>query len=437
MHTEANPVSLKSRIINYLSHEGFQKYFWNTGWLFIGRIASLVVSFFVTAFIVRSLGPANYGELSYAVSFISIFSFIATLGLDTVLYRDIIKYPERAGRYLGTALILRILAGAIGVITCLAFAFFSSVQGDVSYLLISILSLTFVFNSFSILGYEFQAKVQSKHLSIASFIILIALNALKIAAILSGKGVIYLALILLFEPILTGIVFVTYRVALYGRFKDWNYDRAIALDLLKNSWPMMLAGAFAVIYSRIDQIFIKHLLDASAVGFYDAAVRISEAWLFIPTIIVSSLFPAIINASKVSDLEYSKRLKRLSLLLFWIAIGIAIPMTVFAPLVISLLYGPAFVSQSTIILQIYVWGGVGLSVGALTTNYLIAENLRKAIFVSSLITMALNIALNMMLIPKYGIEGSAWATAISYAAVPLSILLFKIPRRRISSILKI
>lgn len=435
-----NPVtqqaSLKARIAKLISHDGFQKYFWNTGWLFFGRVISLIVSFFVTAFVVRSLGPTSYGQLSYAVSFVAIFSFIATLGLDTVLYRDIIKFPEKAGRYLGTAFVLRILAGAIGAAVCLAFAYLSSRQGDVSYLLISILSLTFVFNSFSILGYEFQAKVQSKHLSIASFIILILLNALKIGAILSGKGIIYIALILLFEPILTGIVFVIYRLSLYGKFTGWTFDRNIAKGLLIDSWPMMLAGAFAVIYTRIDQIFIKHMLDAASVGFYDAAVRISEAWLFIPSIIVSSLFPAIINASKVSDIEYSKRLKGLGILLFWIAIVFAVPMTLLAPFIISVLYGATFVSQSAIILQIYVWGGIGMSVGTLTTNYLIAENLRKAVFVSSLVTMAINVALNIILIPEYGIAGSAWATAISYTAVPLSALLFKTPRQRLANILK-
>jgi hypothetical protein len=51
-------------------HAGFQKYFQNTGWMFLGKIASLAISFIATAYIARNLGPTNYGELSYAISFV-------------------------------------------------------------------------------------------------------------------------------------------------------------------------------------------------------------------------------------------------------------------------------------------------------------------------------------------------------------------------------
>jgi O-antigen/teichoic acid export membrane protein len=77
------------------NHEGFQKYFKNTGWMFISRILCMAVSFLTTLYIARKLGPTNYGQLNYSISFISIFSFIATLGIDNVLYRDIIKILKR------------------------------------------------------------------------------------------------------------------------------------------------------------------------------------------------------------------------------------------------------------------------------------------------------------------------------------------------------
>ena len=86
---------MKILSISYLkekwAHAGFQKYFINTGWMFMSKIICMTISFVTTIYIARNLGPENYGQLSYAVSFISIFGFIAALGIDNALYRDLIK----------------------------------------------------------------------------------------------------------------------------------------------------------------------------------------------------------------------------------------------------------------------------------------------------------------------------------------------------------
>jgi len=68
---------LKDRIIEKWGQAGFQKYFRNTGWMFVGKIFSLVIAFVATAYIARNLGPTNYGQLSYAISYVGLFAFIA------------------------------------------------------------------------------------------------------------------------------------------------------------------------------------------------------------------------------------------------------------------------------------------------------------------------------------------------------------------------
>ena len=60
-------------------HTGFQRYFKNTLWTLTGRVFSLVVSFFTTVYVIRYLGPSNYGLLAFSVSFVGIFSFISGL----------------------------------------------------------------------------------------------------------------------------------------------------------------------------------------------------------------------------------------------------------------------------------------------------------------------------------------------------------------------
>lgn len=422
-------------LVDKWQHAGFQKYFKNTGWMLFSRILSMAVSLFTTIFIARNLGPGNYGQLSYALSFVGIFSFLSSLGIDNILFRELIKSPQKRNEILGSAFTVKLLGGILTTTIILVAAIFLAYD-DVSMFLIFILSTTFIFNSLNIINFEFQARVESKYPAIIGFIVGIILNILKIVAIMTGKGVIYLSAILLLEPILYGAF---YWIAYKKRFGEniflWRFNKEIAYALIRDSWPLMFTAAFALIYSRIDQIFIKHMIDVEAVGIYDAAVRIAEVWYFIPSIIASSLFPAIVNAKITSEQIYRARLVKLTAFLVGLSALVAFITMILAPFIIGLLYGPAFMG-GIIILQVYVWSGVAISLGNIANNYLITENHRKTLFFMSLLSMSSNIILNLLWIPKYGIVGSAYATLVSYSLGPLSLLFFKHTRDHIFSMRK-
>lgn len=416
------------------NHQGFQRYLKSTGWSLVSRFLSMVVSFLATTYIARNLGPLNYGQLSYAVSFVGLFAFIASLGIDNVLYRELIKNPTKNNSLLGTAFILKILAGVVAALICGVTALFV-VENDVSKILVFILTGTFILNSFQIINHEFQATVASKYPSIITIYVTTILNILKILTVYFHKGVIYLSLILLLESILYAILYVyIYHHRAGGHISRWTWDPRTAKSLLYDSWPLMFSTAFALIYSRIDQVFIKHMLDVQSVGVYDAAVRIAEVWYILPGIIITALFPAIINAKKTSASMYYTRLKRLGMLLIVLATCISFPVTLFAQQIMNTLYGSGF-AGGIVILQIYVWATLGIFLGALVTNYLLAENERVVLFFTSLVPMILNVILNILWIPEYGIVGAAYATLISYSFVPLSIILFPRTRKALYAII--
>jgi O-antigen/teichoic acid export membrane protein len=148
--------------------------------------------------------------------------------------------------------------------------------------------------------------------------------------------------------------------------------------------------------------------------------------------LVTAFLPAIIHGKTISEELYNARLKRLAGLLLLLSLSIGCIVSIFAPLIIKLIYGSAFF-ESIPILRIYIWAGVGIFIGTLTANYLITENQKEALLFNSLIPMVSNIVLNLLWIPTYGIVGSAYATLISYILGPLSILLFKENRQRLFS----
>ena len=153
--------------------------------------------------------------------------------------------------------------------------------------------------------------------------------------------------------------------------------------MLKNSWPLILSGIAITLYMRIDQIMIKEMLGEREVGLYSAAVKLSEAWYFVPVIITTSLFPAIVNAKHISDELYHLRLQRLCTLTTWLAIAVALPMTFFADSVINLLYGFHSLDAGGV-LAIHIWGAVFVFLGVASGVFFTVENPKKSLYRSLL-----------------------------------------------------
>lgn len=437
MHPEKNPQEIQqikpsgaSWIFSYikdkLAHYGFRRYAKNIGWMFFARIATMVVSFIATAYTARNLGPTNYGELSYAISFVGIVTFFANLGIEQVLCRDLLKHPSKRNEYLGSAIALKAGASFLAFIVSSLLAFKFSPK-DVSLYLIFIIGLGPLLGSFSLLSYEFQADLKSKYPSIFSVLVTIILNILKIAVIYFDQGVIYLASIIILEPVLYSIMYIFLHKKLYGNIFHFRFDGAIARSLLKDSLPLVFASAFFAIYARVDQVMIKNMLNTEAVGLYDAAVRMSEISYFIPNIIVAGLFPAIINAKRVSEDLYYKRAKKLLYLLLAISTGVALLTTLFSYHITYIIYGAGF-AGSVLILKIYVWSNIGTALNLFTQQILVAENLTKNISLLLFIATLVNIGLNILYIPSHGTSGAAFASLISYT-VPFIALGF-IPTTR-------
>ncbi|HEY0948509.1 MAG TPA: flippase [Candidatus Paceibacterota bacterium] len=402
-------------------HQGFRRYFKNATWLLGGRMLTLGISFLATLFIARNLGPENYGQISYALSVVGLVGFLAPLGLDTILFRELIKEPEKRSQLLGTSFVLRMGAGILTAVVAGVLAA-TVAADDVSRILILILAGTFILVPFQVISFAFLARAESKYPTLISILATIVLNILKVCVMLAGEGVIYLALILLLEPALYAVMYVyLYRTRFHNRLRDWVWEPTLARRLLADSLPIMFLSAFTVIYARIDQVFIKHFIDAEAVGIYDAAVRLTDLWNFIPGAIASALFPAIVNAHRSDERVFERRMLRISWLFVAIPVGISMFVMLLAPFVVPLLYGPEFAATIPV-LQVYIWSFVGTSLSILVHTYLTTKNKRLVLVLSALVPMTVNIVCNLLWIPAYGILGAAYATVLSYSLVPLFIL---------------
>ncbi len=404
--------------INFRS-PSFRKYLTNTSWLFVEKLIRIIIGFFVTVYIIRYLGPAQFGLLSYVTSFVFLFSSIATLGLDNIIIRDIVNESDARDEVLGTSFLLRISGSAISFILIGITVFLTS-ENNFNIILIFIIAISTSFQAFNVIDSYFQSRVQSKYSVYVKIVSFIIITVLKLLLIIFNYSLIYFAIVTSFETIIMagGYTFIYHFKSL--KIFNWRFSKKRAFQLLKDAWPLILSGLVISVYMKIDQVMIKKMLNDTEVGLYAAAVRISEAWYFIPVAISTSLFPAILNAKKISDELYLARLQKLYDILAWMAIGIGLVVTLFSTDLVKILLGTTYLPAVPVI-KIYIWAGVAVFLGVASSQFLISENLTKISFIRSFLGMIVNVILNLLFIPILGIIGSALATLISYTIATFSL----------------
>ncbi len=408
---------------------GFRRYFANTSWLVAEKIIGMMISFFVVVYVARYLGPDRLGLLSYSQSFVMLFAPLANLGLDSIVVRELVKDETKRDVLLGTSFGLKV-AGVLLVWAVLALVVPFTNNDGYTNLLIAIIASSLLFQSFGTIDFYFQAKVLSKYTVMARIITGILIPTIKIGLILFQAQLLWFALVILLQHLILGVFFVVvYRVRKLS-ILQWRFDKEIGKQIMKDSWPLMFAGLMIVVYMKIDQIMLKNMLDATQVGIYAVAVRLSEVWYFIPVLITQSIFPAVINAKKGNSLVYQQRMQQLYDLMTFLSLGIAIIVTVCSSLIMNTLFGQAYLGSDKV-LAIHIWAGVLVFFGTARGKWIIAENLQTKALIIHITGAVLNVILNLILIPDYGAVGAALATFFSYACtniiISIAIKEFRMP----------
>ena len=400
------------KIIALRKQSNFRKYFANTSWLLGERILRMGVSLFVGIYVARYLGPERFGLLSYASSFVGIFAALATFGLDEVVVRELVKTPEQREKILGTSFLLK-LVGTLLMWAAILVAIPFTENDFQTNILIIIIAFGVFFQAFNVIDLSFQAEVKSKYVVHAQFIQLIVSSTIKIILIVNEAPLIWFASVFFLDSIVLALGLVFTYLHNSNKIFSWKWSYETSKNLLHDSWPLIFAGIVVSVYMKIDQLMIKEMLGAKEVGLYAAAVKLSEAWYFIPMAIASSLYPAIINARVFQKEVYYQKIQNLFDLMVWIAVSIALPTTFLSTLVVEFLYGKEYLGSSSVLI-IHIWTGVFVFLGVASSKYLLAENFIKKTFYRTFIGALLNIIMNYYLIRIIGIEGAAISTLVSH-----------------------
>lgn len=382
----------------------------NTSWIIGQQIIHLLLSLVVNVLSARYLGPSNFGLINYVASFVAMFSSIATLGMDGVVIKKMVETPNKEGEILGSCIVYRAIAGLFSAISVIFLVAFTNI-GDKEIIWVAILySLSLIFRCFELLDCWFQKMLQSKYTSIAKTLSYIVVCAYKIFLLATGQNVVWFALANSLDYFLIAIVLIFF----YLRKKNQclSVKMYTGFDVLKSSYHFVISGLMVALYNQMDKIMLKSIVDSEAVGLYSTASSICAMWIFVPTAIINSARPIIMEAKKRSEEEYLLKLKQLYSAIIWICITASGMISILGEFIIHILYGAAYAGAVNA-LRVLIWCETFSMIGTARGIWIISENKNKYVKYYLACGVVVNLILNYLLIPIIGITGASVATLIT------------------------
>ena len=404
------PLFVRKRLEGRLD---LQKVIGNTGWLFSDKILRMGVGLFIGAWIARYLGPAQFGLMNYAGSFVALFSAFSSMGLDGIVVRNLVREPSCQNEALGTALVLKFI-GSIVTLSLSIVTIFILRPGDyLTHWLVGIAGAATIFQAFDAIDFWFQAKVQSKYTVYARNAAFLLVSTLKVALIILKAPLIAFAWANFAEVALGSIGLILAYQKSGHSIRALKSSAAHAKLLLRDSWPLILSGLVGMIYLRIDQVMLGQMAGAREVGVYSAAVRIAEAWYFVPMAVSASVFPSVVEAKSLGDDRFYKRLQKFYNLMALMGYAVALPVTFLAGWIMKTLFGAAY-SEAGPMLAVLIWAGLFVNLGVARSSFLMTMNWTRVHFMTMVWGALVNVVLNLLLIPHYGGMGAVIASLIAY-----------------------
>lgn len=399
--------------VTAFTHGGFQRYFRNTSWLLGGNLFRMCISILTTIAVARYLGPEDFGVLNFTLAVTLILGAFSSLGMNNRIRKELAENPGNHPEILGTYTALTLLSGFL-TYSILMLVVCIWVPEASKILLYAWLGAVLLLSPLRCIEIWFQTEVRSK-LPVMALAIGAALSAAaKLAFIIMDASLPFFGIAIFVETLATVTVLLFIYKIHAGPLGLWQINWRLSRQLLNDSWPLLLGGIAVTIYMQIDQVMLGMLNGDSAVGQYSAAVRFSTIWYFIPMMLATSLFPAIVRIRSVSKDLYQTRQRQYLQMNAFIAYLIILPVSAGAFTLVPLVFGEDYIKGAPV-LSIHIWSLLFVFLGIARGQVLLVEGFYRFTMLSTVTGALVNVLLNYLLIPSYGGSGAAFATLVAQA----------------------
>ena len=373
--------------------------------------------FVVDVLMAKHLGVENFGLYSFVFAIFLILGVLPRFGLESVLVREKINgHLDRAR--MSDVLVVRFIGGTVAVVLFLAFAFGNPNLSPYSSMLLY-LSLGFWAISLAVFEPMMQSEERFVALAVSQSLVVLVGAAVKVVLIVmdASVGAFWLAIL---AEVVTGALITLVFLTRIGLVPKPQFRRSGVSSMMLEGAPILMASLSVIAFMRLDQVMLAYFQNTTSVGYYSAALRVSESLFVIATLMSVVLFPRILQMRERDPDAYERMFVLLLRGFFVLGFILAILVGFFAKDIINLLFGAKY-SASTLLLQLHCWVLVPAFWGTITHRWIVAEKLARFELIRTGIGLAMNFALNLMLIPIYGAAGACIATLVSQSVAYIAV----------------
>ena len=382
----------------------------NAGWIVGGRLTNKVLSFLVGVLTARYLGPGNYGLIGYVTAYITFFSALSNLGLNSVIIKEFADNPRDEGLAMGTTMGLRAVSSLLSAVMIVGVVAVAD-GGDKTTIIVAMLSsMGLLFQIFDVLKKWFQSRLQSKYAAIATVISYGVISAYKIILLITAKSVEWFALSTALEYCVEAI----FLLAVYKKHNGpkFGFSWEKGKNLLRASSGYIVSAVMVSVYASTDRLMLKHMLDDASVGYYTLSVTLSNIWVFLLEAVIDSMYPTVVQAHGKDKALFRQRNRQLYAIVLYLAVAVSAGICLLANPLVSILYGKEYL-PAVAPLRVVVWYTAFSYLGVARNPWMVCENKQKYLPSLYFGAAVINVILNWAMIPLWGPTGAALASLIT------------------------
>lgn len=393
-----------------------QTVFKNAFWLTVAEAIVQILKLALIVYMAKILGAEEYGKFSFALSFVCLLVIFAELGLPDIITREFSLKEETREEY-PAVISLKIFLSIFIFLVMLASSFFIT-QDLMIRKSIWLLGLFILITSFVNIIYAFfRAQQKMEYESVAKIIQYLLLAGFSFLVLFTVPSIISLSYVYLFTN-LAFLVAILFFFHFFIRPVSIKYNSRVFKKFMHSSWPLTLGMATGWIYVSISSVMLGYFGYHMENGWYNAAYKIIGAVAISAILISRSFFPVLSKFSAQSKEKMQNVWNYQKQAMMVVALGIVPGAIALAPKIIYFFYDASFAPS----IFAFRWLAVVCALDFLYFCYasvLVVFNREKRNFIFICVGLAVNVVLNFMFIPSYGLRGVVVANVASSLLVLL------------------
>ncbi len=392
----------------------------NTFWVGLAQAFAVLGKTGFIIYVARFLGATEYGRFNFALAYTGLFAILTDLGLSSILSREFAQ-NEKAHDNFSQFFTLKLILSGGAFLLCLLGSLFLGVD----YYLLRVIWLfsayTCLYGFIGIFYAYFGGTQHLQYLAISDICISVISAALGIWAVMTHSTSLSLALAYL-AAILVSFIWIFYVYSKKNGCPKLVFDFSLWKSTLIISIPLAFVALFSTVYNNIDQFILGMFGQFEQVGWYGAALKIISVSL-IPMAVICGAFLPMLNKLYTQDKEKFSRVFNFEMeIMIMLATAIFVGGSILAYPLIGWAFDQTFFPAAQA-LRILLLTSVVFYFYQPIAGALISANKQKWLLISGLTAALLNTVLDILLVPKFSLYGTAIASVIGMTSSLLVIVL--------------